>query len=345
VLVSGFDIRISDFSPAVRRYHVKDFAGKVAFITGGASGAGLGQAKVFSEAGCKVVIADIRQDHLDEAMEYFKARKADVHPIKLDLTDRKAYAAAADEVEKVYGSPPQLLINTAGVNTFGPAEASTFEDYDWVMGVCLGGVINGMVTFVPRMIKAGKGGHIATTSSWGGFMGGATTAPYSAAKAAVNNLMESYFISLRPYGIGVSVLCPVGINSNIHEATFTRPQHLRNTGYNVNPDTLEFEHRIYMQGIDPVELARILKKGIENDVLYVLPFADPEKMLRDNFERVINWSTPEGMKRQEGLDSKRREEMAKRTGEASPYAGAAEVGWGKARAGLTWVSESARARK
>src|SRR5512143_2584022 len=164
---------------------MKDFKGKVAFITGGASGAGLGQAKVFSEAGCKVVIADIRQDHLDQAMAYFKGKKDQVHAIKLDITDRKAYAAAADEVERVFGSPPQLLINTAGVNTFGPAEASTFEDYDWVLGVNLGGVINGMVTFVPRMIKAGKGGHIATTSSMGAFMAGPTTAPYSAAKAAV----------------------------------------------------------------------------------------------------------------------------------------------------------------
>src|SRR4030065_555398 len=118
---------------------MKDFAGKVTFITGGASGAGLGQAKVFSEAGCKIVIADIRQDHLDEAKAYFKDKKVQVHTIKLDITDRKAYAAAADEVEKVFGSPPQLLFNTAGVNAFGPAEASTFEDYDLGTGVCLGG--------------------------------------------------------------------------------------------------------------------------------------------------------------------------------------------------------------
>ena len=103
---------------------MKDFKGKVAFITGGASGAGLGQAKVFSEAGCKVVIADVRQDHLDQAVAYFREKKAEVHAVKLDITDRKAYAAAADEVERVFGSPPQLLFNTAGVNTFGPAEAS-----------------------------------------------------------------------------------------------------------------------------------------------------------------------------------------------------------------------------
>jgi len=273
---------------------MRDFKDKVAFITGGASGAGLGQAQVFGEAGCKVVIVDIRLDHLDKALELLKRKKITAHAIKLDITDRKAYAAAADEVEKVFGSPPQLLFNTAGVNTFGPAEASTYEDYDWVMGVCLGGVVNGMVTFVPRMIKAGKGGHIATTSSLGAFMGGATTAPYSAAKAAVNNLMESYYTSLKPYGIGVTCLCPGNIKSNIAEAVYTRPEHLKNTGYNVTEKTISLLRSIHAQGIEPVELAEILKKAIEEEQLYVLPFPDPEKILRDNFERVINFATAEG---------------------------------------------------
>jgi NAD(P)-dependent dehydrogenase (short-subunit alcohol dehydrogenase family) len=313
---------------------MKDFAGKVAFITGGASGAGLGQAKVFSEAGCKIVIADIRQDHLDEAVEYFKARKAEVHAIKLDITDRKAYAAAADEVERVFGEPPQLVFNTAGVNTFGPAEASTFEDYDWVISVCLGGVINGLVTFVPRMIKAGKGGHIATVSSWGGFMGGATTAPYSAAKAAVNNLMESYNLSLKPYGIGLTVLCPMNIRSNIGEAVYTRPKHLENTGYNVNEKTIDHLRSIHAQGMDPVELAGWLKRGIENDQLYVIPYDNAKQMLEDNSKRVLDLATPGGVKRQEELAKKR----------ARPFE-AADTGWGKARGDLTWVDEAARAKK
>ncbi|MBN2239621.1 MAG: SDR family NAD(P)-dependent oxidoreductase [Dehalococcoidales bacterium] len=317
---------------------MKDFTGKVAFITGGASGAGLGQAKVFSEAGCKVVIADIRQDHLDEAVAWFKGRNADVHAIKLDITDREAYAAAADEVEEVYGSPPQLLFNTAGVNTFGPVEASTFEDFDWVLGVNLGGVINGLVTFVPRMIKAGKGGHIVTVSSWGGFMGFANTAAYAAAKAAVVNLMDSYYQALKPYGIGVSCLCPVGINSNIHEAPLTRPDHLKNTGYNVNEDTMAFEKRaFYENGIDPVDLAKILKKGIEDEQLYIFQFDDPETMLRNNFERMLNLSSPEGMKRQAELEQKQREAMARGSGGPSPMNGAEEAGWGKARKDIDWV--------
>jgi NAD(P)-dependent dehydrogenase (short-subunit alcohol dehydrogenase family) len=318
---------------------MKDFAGKIAFITGGASGAGFGQAKVFSEAGCKVVIADIRQDHLDEAKAYFKDKKVQVHTIKLDITDRKAYAAAADEVEKVFGSPPQLLFNTAGVNAFGPAEASTFEDYDWVIGVNLFGVINGMVTFVPRMIKAGKGGYIVTTSSMSGFMAASGCTPYSASKAAVNSLMECYYTALKPYGIGVSCLCPGGINTNIHEATFTRPKHLKNTGYRVNERTIEAESKVNAQGMDPVELAKILKKGIENEQLFIIPTPDPEKMLRFNFERTINYATPEGMAKQEELMKKRMEEMRKHMGGKNPFAGAAEAGWGKAREDLTWVKD------
>ena len=85
---------------------MKDFAGKIAFITGGASGAGFGYAQIFSEAGMKVVIADYRQDHLDEAMAYFKEKGAPVHAIQLDVTDRDGYARAADETEKVFGGTP-----------------------------------------------------------------------------------------------------------------------------------------------------------------------------------------------------------------------------------------------
>ncbi len=266
---------------------MRDFDGKVAFITGGASGAGLGQAKVFAEAGCKLVLADIRQDHLDEAVAYFRGKNAAVHAIRLDIADRAAYARAADEVERVFGEPPQLLFNTAGVNTFGPTEASTYEDFDWVMGVNLGGVINGMVTFVPRMIKAGKGGHIVTTSSVGGFLGGDGAAIYSAAKAAVINLMESYRAALEKHGIGVSVLCPANIKTNIAEATLTRPAHLANTGYVVNDDTIESLRRIHAHGMEPVELALHVKRAVEENRLYIIPYPETKEMLEKHFQDIV----------------------------------------------------------
>jgi len=314
---------------------MKDFAGKVLFIAGGASGAGLGQAKLFSEAGCKVVIADIRQDHLDEAKAYFKEKKVNIHAIKMDITNRKDYLAAADEIEKTYGGPPDLVFLTAGVNTFGPAEASTFEDYDWVVGVDLFGVINGLVTFVPRMIKAGKGGYIVATSSMGGFMGGMTTAPYSAAKAGVNSLMISYHQALKPYGIGVSCLCPSGIISNIGESTLTRPEHLANTGYNVDDKVIAFMRYHYSMGIDPLDLAKYLKQGIEDERLFILPFPDPEKVMREGLEGMFHYATPEGTKQQDEAMAKRFAEISKNP--AKNLKGGAEAGWGKARKDLTWV--------
>lgn len=313
---------------------MKDFAGKIAFITGGASGAGLAQAQVFSEAGCKVVIADIRQDHLDQAMEYFKEKNADVHAIKLDVSDRAAYAAAADEVEKVYGAPPQLVILTAGVNTFGPAEASTFEDFDWVMNVNLGGVINGLVTFVPRMIKAGKGGHIAATASWGAFSAGPITAPYAAAKSAVVSLMESYYFALKPYNIGTTVICPMNIKSNIFEATKTRPESLKNSGYNMEESTIEYLRNFHAMGMEPRELANWLKDAIENEQLLVVPYKNSREMLDDRWQQIIDYSSPEGMKR---LETAERLDMEK---EERSQANEAASSFGKAKADLDWVDSS-----
>jgi NAD(P)-dependent dehydrogenase (short-subunit alcohol dehydrogenase family) len=266
---------------------LKDFDGKIAFITGGASGAGLGQARVFAEAGCKIVLADLRREALDAAASSLRSSNAEVHPLQLDVTDRAAFARAADEVERVLGRAPDLLFNTAGVNTFGPLEKSTYEDFDWLMGVNLGGVVNGMQTFVPRMIKAGRGGHIVTTASVGGFEGSALAGIYSAAKAAVINLMEGYRMSLEKYGIGVSVLCPANIKSNIAEATKTRPAHLASSGYVVNDATIKSLHGIYSHGMEPTELAKHVKRGIEENQLYIIPYPEVREGLETHFAAIV----------------------------------------------------------
>ena len=286
---------------------MKDFQGKVAFITGGASGLGLGLAKVFSDAGCKVVIADVRQGALDEALAYFRGRNAAVHGIRLDITDRAAYAAAADEVERVYGSPPQLLFNNAGVNTFGPTEKSTYEDWDWLIGVDFWGVVNGLQTFVPRMIASGQEGHIVNTSSMGGFQGSTAAAIYSAAKAAVNNLSESYRLSLEKYGIGVTVCCPANIKTNIAEATRIRPEHLKNTGYLVNEQSIESLKSIHVHGMEPEVLAGHIKAAVEANQAYSIPYPEVKQELEKHFQAILDAippmeSDPEGaVKRTEAL--------------------------------------------
>jgi NAD(P)-dependent dehydrogenase (short-subunit alcohol dehydrogenase family) len=301
---------------------MRDYKGKLAFITGGASGAGLGQAKVFAEAGCHLALVDVRAKPLQEAREYFTQRGVRVHTIQLDITDRAAYARAADEVEKVFGTPPQLLFNTAGVNTFGPVEKSTYEDFDWVMGVNLGGVVNGMQTFVPRMIAAGKGGYIVTTASVGGFQGSALAAVYCAAKAAVINLMESYHLALQQYGIGVSVLCPANIRSNIAEATLTRPAHLAKTGYTVNAQTIESLRQIHSHGMDPEELARHTKTAMEANQLYIIPYPEEKERLERHFADIANSilpmsADPEGARKRVEALAAWAQSMAGRGGDAT----------------------------
>lgn len=316
-----------------------DYKGKVAFITGGASGVGLGQAQLFGQEGARICIADIRQDHIDSALKTLHDMGIEAHGIKLDVTDRAGYAAAADEVERVFGTPPQLLFLTAGINTFGPAECSTFDDFDWVMGVNLGGTVNGLVTFVPRMIKAGLGGHIAMTASWGGFEGGAITAPYSAAKSAVINLADSYYQALKPYGIGVTVLTPENVKTNIFEANKTRPETMGKTGYNVDENTLEFLRNFHARGMEPIELARWLKRGMEAGQVIVIPYEDGEERLKEVYSKWINYCTPEGMAR---LDALAKKVEAEKDADRSVVQDDAFVksGWGKANPDIDWVDGS-----
>lgn len=334
---------------------MKDYAGKITFITGGASGAGLGQAKLFGGLGAKITIADIRQEAIDKALAELKGMGIDALGIQMDLTNREQYIAAADKAEKYWGGPPQLLIQTAGVNSFGPAEASTFEDFDWILGVNLGGVINGMVIFVPRMIKAynttngtinREGGHIAIVSSMGGFDGFATDCPYSVSKAAVNNLAFSYYDALKPYGIGVTVQCPANINSNIGEAIKTRPAHLQNTGYYTSEGTMNALKTIHAQGMDPVELATHLKNAIDNGLPLSLPHDPEAKMVRNSLEKVIKFSSVEGMAQLREEEKKQAElmkqfEKSQGFGAPPPSDKPYEM-FGQARPDLDWVATDKR---
>src|SRR4030042_1235115 len=207
---------------------MKDVKGKVAFITGGASGIGLGIAKACAKYGMKVVIIDSRQDALDEAMAYFKEKKLPAHPIKLNVTDREAYVKAADEAEKVYGKI-HVLVSNAGVGSGGgPIDKLTYKDWDYSMGVNVGGTINSVMTIVPRILKHGEGGHIVATSSTCGLMGSGNFAIYCTTKFAVTGMMECLATELQDRNIGVSVLYPGPTMGNLGLSSFTnRPEHLK----------------------------------------------------------------------------------------------------------------------
>src|SRR5688500_2250405 len=207
---------------------MQDLAGKTAFVTGGASGIGLGIAKALLGAGMRVVIADIREDHLEDAREEIEGRE-DVLQIPLKVNDREAFAAAADETGRKFGNI-HVLVNNAGVAALGPVELAAYGDWDWTLGVCLGGTINGIVTILPRILAHGEGGHIVSTASMSGMVPHAGAATYVTAKAAVIGLMESMRAELEDRGVICSAFCPGGVQSNIAEAGKTRHEKFADTG-------------------------------------------------------------------------------------------------------------------
>lgn len=263
---------------------MKDVEGKVAFITGGGSGIGLGMAKVFSAAGMKVVIADIREDHLESAVK--QVGKAAVHTVKLDVTDRAAFARAADEAENVFG-PVEIVCNNAGINMFAPMELCTYQDWDWILGVNLGGVVNGVQTFVPRLLKHNQGGQIVNTSSMASFITGPSAGIYTTSKFAVRGLSESLRWSLAPRNIGVSVLCPGLVNSAIYESEQIRPPHLSTNVGPIDHAFMEILPKVHKVGMDPVEVGHKVLEGIKRNDLYIFPHPEFRDELREVFDEVL----------------------------------------------------------
>src|SRR5215510_14667576 len=250
---------------------MNDVKDKVAFITGGASGIGLGLAKVFAREGMKVVIADIRRDHLDKAMASFDNQDA-VHAIELDVSDREAVSRAASETERVFGKV-HILVNNAGIGLGGRLNLATYDDWDWIMNVNLWGVINGVQTFLPRILAHGEGGHIVTTSSMSGFLPTFGAGLYITTKFAVVGLSEALRTELAGDNIGVSVLCPGPVQTNIAESGLTRPAHFSNPGY-AETDKMRVAHSVSSVYMDPMKVGERVLEGILRNDLYI--FTHPE---------------------------------------------------------------------
>lgn len=194
-----------------------DVQGRTAFITGGANGIGLGIARSMAHAGVKLALADVDAAALARA----KTELQSVAPIEtylLDVRDRDAYASTADAVERALG-PVSLLFNNAGVASGSSAVKLTYDLWDWGIGINLGGVINGVQTFLARMVERGKGGHIVNTASGAGLGGTVAGVLYATAKYGVVGMSEALNAELVPAGIGVSVLCPGPVATDIVQRT------------------------------------------------------------------------------------------------------------------------------
>jgi NAD(P)-dependent dehydrogenase (short-subunit alcohol dehydrogenase family) len=265
---------------------MKDLAGRVAFITGGGSGIGFGIAKCAAEAGMKVAIADVRADHLEQGLAKLRAGGAHVHGMLVDVADAAAVERAAEETIKVFGKV-HLVCNNAGVSIFGPMDAATTDDWRWIMGVNVDGAINGIQSFMPRLKAHGEGGHIVNTASMAGLLVGPGMGLYSASKFAVVGLTLSLRYDLAPHGIGVSVLCPGFVRSNIHEAVLSRPKNLSATGYPVTEADMKRLDGVLSVGMDPVEVGAHVIAGVRENRQYIFPHAEFREELKAVHEELL----------------------------------------------------------
>ena len=264
------------------------FENKVAFVTGAASGIGLGLARTFARAGMRVAMADQRAENVAAAAAAITKEGGRALAIPLDVTDRAAWVSAADRVERELGNV-DLLCSNAGVNFVGAAHEATYEDWDFALSVNVGGAINAIHTLVPRLVahetarrsrfKEGSGdntldgAHVVITSSVSGLFTGGGAGVYTTSKFALVGLAECLRGDLRPHGIGVSVLCPGPVKSELFESTVAvRPPRLAATGSVpiVPPGVSREETPIFVTAPGGDDVGRQVLEGIRRNDLYIL---------------------------------------------------------------------------
>lgn len=267
---------------------MENVTGKVAFITGGASGIGLGMAIAFVNSGMRVVVSDFRPDHLEESAAYFREmnQENNVHHLLLDVTDREAFVRAADEAERVFGRI-HILCNNAGIGVLGPVKLAQFGDWDWTLGVMLGGMVNGVQTFLPRILSHGEGGHIVATSSMSGVLPLSGTSIYSTAKAAVVAMCEAMRGELAGDNIGVSAFCPGPVATNIHEVGLMRPQQYRKeSGYAEKESQLAGRRKFYNE-MSIEECGERVLRGILHNDLYIFTHREFKEGVAERMQAML----------------------------------------------------------
>lgn len=243
---------------------MENLTGKVAFITGGASGIGLGMARAFLAEGMKVMIADWNEEHIVQARAALAGNNA-VRFVKANVADRDNLRAAAEETLDAFGAI-HVLCNNAGVNGGGTAASEDFDDWDRALSVNLGGVINGTKIIAPIIRRQGEGGHIVNTSSMAGVVPLPGLAAYSTAKYAVRGFSESLRMQLAPKGIGVSCLFPGATRTALVPVPEDDPEHLKEEGA---PQFLKDLWDAMRAAIDPLDTGRAVVDAIRENRFYI----------------------------------------------------------------------------
>jgi len=264
---------------------IEDFSGRGAVVTGAASGIGLGMAEAFAERGAKLFLADIDAEALGRAKATLAANGATVEAVPLDVSDRAAVKAAARQAADFLGQI-DILCNNAGVGYAGvPLDAVPDGDWDWVVGVNLMGVINGLQAFLPLIEGHGSGGHIVNTASIGGHhvMPGWGHGVYSTTKYAVVGLSEALLDDLKDKKIGVSVLCPAAVDTAIYESGRNRPDRFG------GPFARPFDHELpalLKQGMAPIEVGRWVVRAIQDGVFFIFTHPATRQFIDRRYKRI-----------------------------------------------------------
>jgi len=276
---------------------MKDFAGKVAVVTGGASGIGRAMSERFAAEGMKVVVADIEQAALDRAVAEMKAKGAEVAGKRTDVSRAEDVEALAKFAADTFGAV-HVACNNAGVGMGGSAWQMTVKDWEWMLGVNLWGVIHGIRTFVPLMLAQGDEGHIVNTASGAGLHTRPFLGMYAATKHAVVALSESMYHELRLTGskVGVSVLCPAVVNTRIGESERNRPTGLQNEAAVGNPAQMAAMEQAFRAalaaGLAPEQVAQAVLDAIREERFYIVTHEETKGRVRAKMEDILEGRNP-----------------------------------------------------
>jgi len=280
---------------------MKDFKDKVAVITGAASGIGYGLAERAAKEGMKVVLAGINEEILLRAEKTLKSNGATTLVVKTDVSKTDDVKALADKTLGTFGAV-HLLFNNAGVLVLSTTWESTLADWQWVLGVNLWGVINGIRVFVPLMIEQGTECHIINTASSAGLMVSPKGGNYAVSKHAVVALSETLYLEMEEggYNIGVSVLCPWAVKSNMLESERNRPLALMNKpeeGLDMADAevqaSIQFLKQLHEKAMPPQQVADITFEAIKENKFYILPDVEKFKtMIQTRMEDILREGNP-----------------------------------------------------
>jgi NAD(P)-dependent dehydrogenase (short-subunit alcohol dehydrogenase family) len=279
-----------------KRHHIGNTVtgvrGKVAFVTGGVSGIGFGLSRNLLAAGARVAASYRRREKLDEALHSLTAaERQKFYGVQTELTDRNSIREAAKEIETSLGNI-HILCNNAGMNMFVTAHEATADDWESIMAVNFRAVTDALEIFLPRIRAHGEGGHVLNTGSMACFIAVPHAAPYTAAKFALRGLTEALYWNLRPYGIGVSLLCPGLVRTNIVETMLAHSRGRTHDDSRLDERTKQLR-QANEAGMDPMVVGAEAVRGIERNALYILTHPEFRDELEEIHQGVIK-SLPDG---------------------------------------------------